>query len=239
MNRRNFIAVIGGALGTSFASCASVDPGGAPGPAAQAPTYRVGDRWVYRWQDGFRAPMVWDETQEVTAVGPQGIAVRVIAKGATVDVERIEEWTAPGVVQVGAAFALETKRFEPPLVRYQYPLVSGERWSQKVRDPNEPAGPYGPIDRYTVVGGYDRVTTPAGAFDAIRLRVIMRLDDEQFWRYATECTYLVWYAPEIGASVREFREADYQEKGSSRFGAFSRIRSQSAQVELVSFTRGR
>ena len=92
MNRRNFLAAIGGTLGTTFSGCASWDPGGAPGPSAEAPTYRVGDRWVYRWQDGFRVQIVWDETHEVTAVGPQGIAVRVSAKGPTVDVERIEQW---------------------------------------------------------------------------------------------------------------------------------------------------
>jgi hypothetical protein len=239
MNRRNFLAAVGGTLGTTLPGCASWDPGGAPGPSAEAPTYRVGDRWVYRWQDGFRVPIVWDETHEVTAVGPQGIAVRVIAKGPTVDVERIEQWAMPGVVRAGAVFALETKRFEPPLVRYRFPLAPGERWSQRVRDPDEPSGPYGPIDRYAVVGGYEAIDTSAGKFDAIRIRVYMRLDDETFWRHSTECNYLVWYAPAIGASVRELRDAEYQEKGSGRFESLSRIRSQHAQVELVSFTRGR
>lgn len=239
MNRRNFLAVVGGALGTSLAGCASLDPGGAPGPAAEAPTYRVGDRWVYRVEDGFRAPIVWDETHEVTTVGPQGILVRVTAKGPTVDVDRIEQWVTPGVVRSGAVFALETKHFEPPLVRYRFPLAPGERWSQRVRDPDEPSGPYGPIDRYAVVGGYEAIATPAGKFDTLRLRVFMRLDDETFWRHPTECNYLVWYAPAIGASVRELRDAEYQEKGSGRFEGLSRIRSQHAQVELVSFVRGR
>ena len=32
------------------------------------------------------------------------------------------------------------------------------------------------------VGGYEKITTPAGTFDAIRLKVFMRLDDETFWR---------------------------------------------------------
>src|SRR2546430_13067242 len=32
------------------------------GPAAPAPMYRVGDRWVYQASDGFRVPATWVET---------------------------------------------------------------------------------------------------------------------------------------------------------------------------------
>ena len=63
------------------------------------------------------------------------------------------------------------------------------------------------------VGGWEKVSTPAGAFDAIRMRVLMRLDDEEFWRYPTTCNYLVWYAPAVGAPVREEKEAEYYERG--------------------------
>ena len=136
-------------------------------------------------------------------------------------------------------FALETEALRAAARPLPFPAGAGERWSQQVRDPDEPPGPYGPIDRYAVVGGYETIDTPAGTFDAIRLRVFMRLDDETFWRHSTECNYLVWYAPAIGASVRELRDAEYQEKGSGRFDGLSRIRSQHAQVDLVSFARGR
>src|SRR6266446_1029775 len=55
------------------------------GPAAPAPTYRVGDRWVYQASDGFRAPATWVETHEVVSVGPAGISVRVTQRGDTID----------------------------------------------------------------------------------------------------------------------------------------------------------
>ena len=236
MDRRRFIGAL---AATPLAGCASFDPGGAPGPAVTAPAWSVGDRWVYHVRDGFRAPDVWDETHEVTAIGAQGITIRVRAKGPSIDVERVEYWPAPGILATGAMYSLEAKRYEPPLVLYRFPMAPGDRWSQRARDPGTPPGPYGPIDRYTVVGGYETVTTPAGRFDALRLRVFMRLDDEEFWRHATECTYLVWYAPAVGRSVREEREASYEEKGSSRFDAFSRIRTQHAVIELVSHSRGR
>ena len=92
------------------------------------------------------------------------------------------------------------------------------------------------VERYTSVGGYERVVTPAGTFDAIRLRVLMRLDDETFWRTPTECNYLVWYAPALGISVREEREGEYREKSDAR-EPWSTIRVQHALMTLVSFTR--
>jgi len=82
------------------------------------------------------------------------------------------------------------------------------------------------------------VTTPAGVFDAIRLRVLMRLDDEEFWRYATTCNYLIWYAPAVGAAVREEKEAEYYERGDSRDGVGA-IRAQHTVLELTSFSPGK
>lgn len=223
-------------LALLLAACASVDPGGAPGPPAEMPAFRVGDRWVYEGRDGFRAPVRWQETHEVVGVGPQGITVRIVAKGDGIDVQRTEQWIAPGLVERGAVFASETKTFDPPLMRYRYPLVAGMRWSQRVRDPAAPRGPYGPIDRYTTVGGYERITTPAGTFDTIRLRVLMRLDDETFWRTPTDCNHLVWYAPALGIAVREEREGEYREKGDPA-APMAMIRVQHATLTLVSTTR--
>jgi hypothetical protein len=65
----------------------------------------------------------------------------------------------------------------------------------------------------------------------------MRLDDEEFWRYPTECNYLLWYAPAVRGIVREEKDAQYLEKGDRRDGAVP-VRSQHAVLELASFTPG-
>ena len=81
----------------ALAGCAG--PGGAgSGPPVEAPAYRVGDRWVYHGDDGFRVKTEWDETHEVVAIGPEGITVRITLKGPTTDVTRTELWAAPGQV---------------------------------------------------------------------------------------------------------------------------------------------
>lgn len=210
---------------------------GTPGPAAAAPDYSVGDRWVYRVQDGFRNRITWEETHRITAASPQGITLSVGSKGPTIDEERTETWSAPGIVSTGAVYDNETRRFEPPLVRFRFPLTGGASWNQHMRDLNYDSRPYGGIQRTVNVGGYERITTPAGTFDAIRLQVYMRLDDETFWRWPTECTYVLWYAPAVGATVREEKRAYYSEKGGLNGGG--RLETQRAVVELVSFTRSR
>lgn len=221
-------------LAVALAGCATP---GEDAPAAAAPTYRVGDTWVYRAADGFRAPVRWEETREVVAIGPEGITVRVTQKGPTVDSARTEVWSAPGRVRVGALFDDETRRFATPLERYGFPLVPGKTWNQLVDNFNEATGQTGQINHFVRVGGWHDVATPAGTFAAIEMRVLARLDDEEFWRWPTECNYLVAWSPEVRGVVRETKDAQYRGKGSPTDGIFL-IRSQHAELELVAFRPG-
>ena len=229
------------ALGFTVAAFAAVGgcagaPGSGSGPAADAPAYRIGDRWLYHGDDGFRVKTEWDETHEVTAIGPDGIAARITLKGG-LDLTRTELWSAPGLVKIGAVYDNTTRRFEVPLQRYDFPLETGKVWNQWVWNYNEFTKEKGQINRYVSVSGWEKVTTPAGTFDALKMQVVMRLDDETFWRFATTCNYAVWYAPTAKAVVREERRAQYVEKSGEHGGAT--IRSQYGVIELVSFTPGR
>ena len=231
--------VISLALAASLAACAGIDQrGDTSGPVAAAPSLAVGARWVYRGREGFRSPLVWEETHEVTRIGPDGIAVRVTLKGPSLDIEREELLAAPGLVHVGSVMDIETRRFKTPLERFRYPLAPGETWNQWVDNFNERLNRPGQINRYVRVGGWEKIATPAGTFDALRMRVLMRLDDEEFWRYPTTCNYLIWYAPAVGAPVREEKDAEYREKG-DEFDGQGAIRAQHTLLELVSYTPGR
>jgi hypothetical protein len=232
------VAASAAAVALLVGACSTIDAGGSAGPPAPAPDYRVGDRWVYHVVDGYRAKIIWDETHEITAIGPDGITVTVSARGSTFNVDRVEKWSAPGVVLQGSVYEDETNRFDPALIRYKFPLVPGERWDQRMIDLDKPPAPYGGITRHVSVGGYQKITTPAGTFDAIGLRVIMQMDDETFWRFPTECNYLVWYAPAVGASVREDKRSQWRDKGGGQ-DASGYHPGQNAIVELTSFTRGR
>jgi hypothetical protein len=222
------------ALALSLAGCAGFDYGTTSGPPAAAPTLKVGDRWVYRGREGFRVGMEWEETHEVTAIDANGITVHITYDGERLKGDRFETLQAPGLVKQGTLMDIETRRFAEPLQRYVFPLTQGETWNQWVDNLNETTRKSGSINRYVRVEGWQQVATPAGTFDAIRMRVLMRLDDEEFWRYPTTCNYLVWYAPAVGATVREEKEAEYLEKG-DRMDGMGAVRAQHTLLELVSF----
>jgi len=164
--------------------------------------------------------------------------VRVTAQIGSIAVDRIERWPAPGLVAQGTLLDIETRSFAEPLARWRFPLAGGASWNQWVDQVNETGGTRGRINRYVRVAGSDSVVTPAGTFDALRMFVIMRLDDEDAFRHATEVRHIVWYAPAVRATVREERRAEYREKGSGR-DAFANIPVQNELAELVSFTPGR
>ena len=199
--------------------------------------YFVGDRWVYDAHDGFfRTVAHWEETHEVVAISPESITVRITQKGPTVDGVRTEQWAAPGMVRIGAVFDNETRRFATPLQRYDFPLVPGKTWNQRVVQFDETVQKAGEINRYVRIGGWEKVTTPGGTFNAIEMRISMWLDDETFWRYPTSCNYLLLYSPAVRGMVHEEKEVEYLEKGG--FDNAS-LRSQHAVLDLTSFTPGK
>jgi hypothetical protein len=219
-------------LALALAGCASTTSNA---PSAAAPTYHVGDRWTYDASDGFRQKIRWVETHEVVAVTPQGISVRITQAGDRVDNVRTELWPAPGLVSVGALYDHETRRFTTPLQRYRFPLRPGDSWSQWVENVNETALTGGIINRYVRVGDWESVSTPAGTFDAIQLRVIMRLDDDDFWRGPTVTGDRIWYAPSVRSFVRVQRDAEFIERDGPDSAP---VRTQHATLELRSFTPG-
>lgn len=216
------------------AGCASFDYRTASGPPVAAPILKVGDRWIYRGREGFRLGMEWEETHQVTAIDANGITMRVSYEGESLHGDRTEIWQASGLVKQGALMDIETRRFAEPLQRYVFPLIPGATWNQWVDNLNETTRKSGRINRYVHVLGWDRIATPAGTFDAVRMRIFMRLDDEEFWRDATQCNYLVWYAPAVGATVREEKDAIYLEKG-DRMDGTGAVQAQHTRLELVSF----
>lgn len=231
MDRREFLLA---APALALSGCVSV--GGAAGPPAPAPAFRVGDRWVYSCADGFRVPVTWTETHEVVSSDSSGIAVRVTLAGPTMNYERVERWQAPGIVAVGSIYDDALNRnFVSPLIRYQFPLTPGDSWRQNVQYPNPANQLVSNVQRYVRVGGYETVTTPAGTFNAITLRTIMSVDDNNPFNWPTQCDYVTWWAPDVGAKVRETKYATYRERGDEQ--AIS-IRAQNTQIELVAFSRG-
>ncbi len=220
-----------------LAGCASmVGLDSDPAKQAGVPDYRVGDRWVYHVEDGFRLPIVWDETWEVTTAGAEGVTVRITRKGEHIDDVRTEIWPQPGLVSQGALMSAETRHFNTPYQRYRFPMRAGDSWSQRLDtvEAKERQGQQPSL--VTRALGWEKIKTGIGEVDALELNQIVTFDDEDPWRWATNGNYEIWYAPAVNNVVYARKRASYLQKG-DRFG-IAQVPSQFEIVELRSYTRG-
>ena len=204
--------------------------------SAPAPTYKVGDRWVYNVKSGIGLQMAsYQETREVVSVGGSGAKVKITGKAPDgKDFTRIEEYSAPGAIKSGALCYDEVYRFPTPLARIAFPVAPNQRTSKWVESIAEPGGTKGQINYFVRTRNWDKQNTPAGSFDAIRVDVLMALDDATPFRGATNCNLTYWYSPAVRNTVRERRAAMYmgldQQAENRVLDAF---------YELASFTPGK
>ena len=225
-----------------WAACAGVVLLGAAMPtavaqSAPAPTFKVGDRWVYDVKSGVGiSPITYQETREIMAVSGGSAKLRITGKTATGnDFTRVDEYSGPAALKYGAPCADETYRFPSPLQRVSFPLGPGQRSSKWVDVINEPSGTKGQVNYSVRTRSWDKQTVPAGSFDTIRVDSQMTLDDATPFRYATECSLSYWYSPTVRGSVREQRWAQYTQIGDIQ----GRMPVLSMHYELASFTPGK
>lgn len=205
--------------------------------SAPAPTMHVGDRWVYNVTSGVGLSTIsYQETREVTAVGASGIKIKITGKtGAGADFSRVEDYAAPGSLRSGALCLDEVRRFPTPLQRATFPIAPGQRATKWVDAISEPDGKKGQINYSFHTRSWEKVTVPAGAFDAIRVDVLMILDDSDAFRNGTNCNFTYWYSPAVRGTVRERRSAQYTDVDPT-MGWHPVLK---ASYELASFTPGK
>ena len=211
--RRRVALVFGLAATVALAGCASFDSPGS-GRAAEAPAYRVGDRWVY--QRAGRLPAADDvggnahdqrrgRGRHRRAGHGEGADARPRARRAMVGT-RSREGRRP--LRERNAALRDAARSLPVSARRGRDVEPVRR--QFRRDARRRPG------RSTTTSasrGWETVVTPAGTFDAIVMHVVMWLDDETFWRFPTQCNYTVWYAPAVRGVVREIKRAHISGEG--------------------------
>ncbi len=205
--------------------------------SAPAPTMKVGDRWVYNVKSGFAMTAItYQETREVTSVSGVGFKLKVTGKtSAGTDFSRTDDYAGPGSLRSGTLCLDEVRRYPTPLQRVVFPITPGQRSSKWVDVVSDPGGEKGQVNYSFRTQRWDKQTTPAGAFDAIRIDVLMALDDSTPFRGATHCNFTYWYSPAVRGMVREKRSAQYaalQENDPM-------IPVLNAAYELASFTPGK
>ncbi len=116
----------------------------------------------------------------------------------------------PERLRAGTVCLDEVRRYPTPLQLLAFPIAPGQR-SGKWVDVVSEGGSKGQINYSYRTHGWEKVTVPAGTFDAIRIDVYMTLDDSTAFRSGTNCNFTYWYAPAARGSVRERRAAQFNE----------------------------
>ena len=204
--------------------------------SAPAPSMYVGDKWVYTVKSGIGlTKTTYQETREVIAVSGKGGKIKVTGKTAAgKDFTRVEEFSSPGTLKSGALCFDEMYRFPSPLQRVSFPVAPGQRSSKWVDVIAEPGGTKGQMNYFFRTRSWDKQTVPAGSFDAIRVDVLMMLDDATPFRNATNCNFTYWYSPAARGTVRERRTAQY-----TQLDQEAEYRVLDQFYELASFTPGK
>jgi hypothetical protein len=175
--------------------------------SAPAPVVNVGDSWTHQYTD------VWKHTPgnlnrtEVTAVDTGGIEVDIkrAATGAGVAHYRYTPEMNP--IDRGKM------HFAPYYARYAFPLAPGKAWTVDATGDNPAAGKRW---RYQVNGkvlGWEKITVPAGEFDAIKVEVVAYYQGEEAGNRggSGNSKETVWYAPAVNNFVKlEYQDTDWR-----------------------------
>ncbi len=189
------------ALGALGAGCAGPSfvpppPGADPLPV---PSLRVGDRWRYRLVNLYNGGTIGETAVEVVAVSPEIRLSVDPGQGRPVLEERYADaWTVIAETIYDAPMVFESPMpVVPPGARAGQSIASRTRYRSEFA-----SRPLDWAQRVRVVG-WERVSVPAGTFDALRIeKIVDRFEHPDFFRYMPDRVDVLWYAPEVGRWVQ-------------------------------------
>jgi hypothetical protein len=189
-----------------LASCATPDlaPVGAPVPA---PDIRPGDAWTYTVYNGFRGYVEGKVSYVVTGVQGDSVTVQITESSGNATRVFTRSWNpASGKTPAG-----EAVNYQPALPLFRFPLENDSHWNETVTATDPGSGQSFPVQVQARVLGREKVQTPAGTFDAIRIERSILIGDGEYsmWRSDTHENVTEWYAPSARRSVRFQQDQSY------------------------------
>jgi hypothetical protein len=174
---------------------------------AAVPQVNVGDSWTYRYSDVWKNQPGSLNRMEVTAVTDTEILV---------DIKR----AATGVLLVQQRFSHEMNpinrgkmHFTPAFGRYAFPLTPGKTWTLDATAKNEDAGKRWRYQVNGKVANWEKITVPAGEFDALKIEVVAFYQGEGVGLTSGngQLKETIWYAPAVNNFVRlEYQDTNWQ-----------------------------
>lgn len=198
-------------LGT-LAGCQTAPPPALNPPAqAEAPRLAIGDHWVYRHRDGFTRLPLGVFTQTITAIDGDVVTLQVKNESgmsvATHQFTRDWNWLDKPMTN------LQRFRYAPPYRAFQFPLAAGAEWSSQMKIvdvANEKAYNLARVDGRAL--DWQRITVPAGAFDAIRVERAAFSGTGDSFRTQEHIVETDWYSPAVNNLVAGSYRSSYRIK---------------------------
>ncbi len=172
----------------------------------------VADVYVYSVTNGYNREPAGEVTYRVEKREADRVTVSVASSASAMGTERTELYTRDGNGlrhPLNSHGFLVEYEFAAAYPAYQFPLETGKSWSMRVM-----ATVTGTKQRRSVrvdaeVLGPERVTVPAGTFDAIKIRRQVYAGDEDTPHNETQIVEEDWYAPALGRTVRSVTRSGY------------------------------
>jgi hypothetical protein len=193
---------VGQALAIFALTLAGWTPPSAAQVAEPEPVH-VGDRWSYDVKDDLTGDLRHSVTVVVVEVGDKEITTRVTIRGKdrpqTMVFDR--DW---GRIDDGAW------KLNPAGIGIKKPLQVGKEWRSDANAMNLQSGVAFRASGVAKVTAEEKVTTPAGTFDAYRIDTTVRLVNTRDQTKSSTWTFVFWYAPAVNRWVKRKTESRYE-----------------------------
>jgi hypothetical protein len=202
----------------------------------------AGDTAVYRVINAYNGEVRGEISYRVDKVESASVVVSVSADSPYAGAPHTEVYTTEGnwlrhpIVNHDRPTDYD---FAPPYPAYPFPLDLGKSWSMRVNATSPVSGQRRSVRVDGEVLGAERISTPAGEFDTIKIRRLVYAGDWDGFMRETQILQLDWYAPALGRSVRTESNSQWQDMSRcTRFGC-PWFRGDWDVLELVSHTAAR
>jgi len=180
--------------------------------AANAAPAAVGDVFVYRATNGYNGEPCGTVTYRVDKIEAGRTVISVTTDSPALGSAHTEidapdgNWIRHPLTNHDQPVEYE---FPVAYPAHEFPLETGKSWSMRVDAVDPASGRRNSVRVDGEVLGSERVTTPAGAFDTIKVRRRVYAGDWDGFRYETNIVETDWYAPALGRAVKSESNSDY------------------------------
>ena len=185
-------------------------PVAAPNPLPTIRPPQVGQEWTYIKRNTFNGKTIGTITELVTSVGSAIKIESTSESGVQLPSEIQQPW---GMVITDPNWS-KILNFSPAIPLWPQELSA--KWSKQIQSKYTIAGyPDSKLSwqEYMTVQGWEKITVPAGTFNALRFQSLINYENEDPNKVDSIRNETIWFAPEIGRWVAREISGSYRIQG--------------------------